>query len=189
MLFEISPSHLAPAPRRCPALTRKGESLGRFGTIWGYFGTMWDHLELCGTTWGSLGPSFPPAPFGLVLAGLCLQDAGLCLQAGACRSTMLPSRLVIAGLCLLPSSRKGRYQFVQKKRSGTDLGSNRPSSPRNLESKSFSRSWDRFEAIWIDSETSIFRRFEPGSLSTLRFPKSARKRHFWIAELASFKMR
>ena len=29
-----------------------------------------------------------------------------------------------------------------------------------------SRSLDRFESIWIDSETSIFRRFEPGSVST-----------------------
>ena len=52
------------------------------------------------------------------------------------------------------------------KRSGGDLGSNRPSTPRDPESKSFSKSLDRFESIWIDSKTLIFRRFEPGSLST-----------------------
>ena len=58
------------------------------------------------------------------------------------------------------------YRCVQRKRPRGVLGSNQPFSPRTLESKSFLSSWDRFQSIWIDSETSIFRRFEPGSLST-----------------------
>ena len=94
------------------------------------------------------------------------------------RGTQTPSRAppirAVGTPCALPFGRWGLwgpYRFVQKKRSGGDLGSNRPSSPRNLESKSFSRSLDRFQSIWIDSETLIFRRFEPGSLSTF-FRKS-----------------
>ena len=39
-------------------------------------------------------------------------------------------------------SAEGQYRCVQKKRSGGVLGSNQPFSPRNLESKSFSRSLD-----------------------------------------------
>ena len=74
--------------------------------------------------------------------------------------------IVMSSLALTLAHAKGGYRFVQKKRSGGNLGSNRPSSPRNLEFKSFWSSWDRFESIWIDSEPSIFRRFEPGSLST-----------------------
>ena len=54
------------------------------------------------------------------------------------------------------------YRFVQNKRSEGILGSNRPSSPRNLESEPFSGSLDRFQSIWIDSDTFKFLTFRTG---------------------------
>ena len=57
------------------------------------------------------------------------------------------------------------WQFSIPSKFG-DFCRNRRKWLENIESKSFWRSLDRFESIWIDSETLIFRRFEPGSLST-----------------------
>ena len=59
------------------------------------------------------------------------------------------------------------------------FGRNRRNTLENIESKSFGRSLDRFESIWIDSETLIFRRFEPGSLSTFFRKSDLEKPEYW----------